>query len=81
MEKYSPFPSGVRNLFKRQGGKCTICGETFTTFDVGEWEMDHVIPRSVGGSGSYSNLQLVHKACHIHKTRMDPKASTTKKQS
>lgn len=39
--------------------------------DSWNWEVDHKVPRSVGGSNSYDNLQLVHKACHIEKTRKD----------
>jgi len=75
MSKYSPFPSGTRYLLKMQRGKCTLCGEIFTMQDSLNWEIDHKIPRSAGGpnsySNSYSNLQLVHKSCHIKKTRKD----------
>lgn len=75
MAKYSPFSSSIRYLFKVQQGKCTLCGGTFTMLDTADWEIDHIIPRSEGGSGSYSNLQLVHKTCHIQKTRSDNCAS------
>lgn len=71
MAKYSPFPSSIRYLFKAQRGKCTLCGETFTTADADDWEIDHIIPRSEGGPNTYSNLQLVHKTCHLQKTRSD----------
>lgn len=71
MSKYSPFPSGIRYQLKVQRGKCPLCGEIFTMQDSSNWEMDHKVPRSAGGSNSYDNLQLVHKACHIEKTRKD----------
>ena len=71
MSKYSPFPSGTRYLLKVQRGKCSFCGEKFTMQDSLNWEIDHTVPRSAGGPNSYSNLQLLHKACHINKTRKD----------
>jgi len=39
--------------------------------DAVDWEIDHKVPRNEGGPNSYSNLQLVHKMCHIKKTRKD----------
>jgi len=71
MEKYSPLPSGHRYLVGRQRGKCPLCGGTFTMFDVGSWELDHVVPKGDGGKDSYSNLQFIHKSCHIRKTRVE----------
>lgn len=71
MDKYSPFSSGTRYLLKVQRGKCTLCGEKFVMQDAVDWEIDHKVPRNEGGPNSYSNLQLVHKMCHIKKTRKD----------
>lgn len=71
MVKYSPFSSGIRYLLRMQRGKCTLCGEKFVMQDSENWEIDHQVPRSVGGKNTYENLQLVHKACHIAKTRRD----------
>jgi RNA-directed DNA polymerase len=34
-------------------------------------EVDHIIPRYKGGRDIYLNLQLLHKHCHIAKTRID----------
>lgn len=73
MDKYSPFPSGTRYLLKVQRGKCTLCGEKFCIQDSVDWEIDHKVPRNEGGSNTYSNLQLVHKMCHINKTVEDQK--------
>jgi len=71
MSKYSPFSSGIRVLLRTQRGKCTFCGAPFTMADSENWEIDHVVPRSVGGKDSYDNLQLLHKSCHIEKSRVD----------
>ena len=34
-------------------------------------EVDHIQPRALGGKDTYANLQLLHKYCHIQKTRTD----------
>jgi RNA-directed DNA polymerase len=34
-------------------------------------EIDHIIPRSLGGPDWYSNLQLLHQHCHDAKTAKD----------
>ena len=36
-------------------------------------EIDHIIPKSQGGIDSYTNLQLLHKTCHLNKTKVDMK--------
>jgi|AntDeeMinimDraft_5_1070356.scaffolds.fasta_scaffold32083_1 RNA-directed DNA polymerase len=32
-------------------------------------EIDHKIPKSRGGKDEYDNLQVLHKICHVNKTR------------
>jgi len=59
----------VINLLKRQEGKCRYCGLTFKDGD--KWEVDHILPTSLGGKDWYSNLQLLHKHCHDQKTARD----------
>jgi 5-methylcytosine-specific restriction endonuclease McrA len=34
-------------------------------------EVDHIQPKALGGKDTYVNLQLLHKHCHIEKTRID----------
>lgn len=58
-----------QKLLKNQKGYCPICNEKFKTGDL--WEVDHIIPRSLGGKSRYDNLQLVHAHCHDTKTRTD----------
>lgn len=58
-----------RKLIKRQNGYCTWCKTLFTEDSF--VEVDHIIPRSLRGKDEYKNLQLLHKHCHIEKSRID----------
>ena len=53
-------------LFANQRGKCPHCKGTITQEDIQgqETHVHHVIPRSEGGTDSYSNLRLLHTECH-----------------
>ncbi len=62
-------PKRVAILLKKQKGKCNYCGQFFNENDL--MEIDHVIPKSLGGKDEYKNLQLLHKHCHDHKTARD----------
>jgi RNA-directed DNA polymerase len=42
-------------------------------------EVDHILPKSQGGNGDYSNLQLLHRHCHDNKTATDLKRSALSK--
>lgn len=57
----------VARLLRQQKGKCAWCGLRFKHDD--EMEADHRIPKSVGGSNGYGNLQLLHGHCHDEKHR------------
>lgn len=71
--KYSPYSTRITKLLKKQNQKCTWCKKSFTPFDSYNWEVDHIVPKTKGGKDSYSNLQLLHKQCHIEKTNVDLK--------
>ena len=58
-----------RKLIKFQKGFCPYCKTPFLINSV--VEVSHNIPSSKGGKDVYSNLQLLHKHCHILKTRED----------
>lgn len=66
MEKYSGFGHSLSKLIKGQYGLCAICKEPFTPMDA--IEIDHIVPRSKRGSDKYSNLQALHKHCHVQKS-------------
>jgi RNA-directed DNA polymerase len=56
-------------LLKQQGGKCTYCRLNFMDGDL--LEIDHKIPKSLGGKDSLNNYQLLHRHCHDKKTAND----------
>ena len=67
--QYTGTPTRVAILLKKQKGKCNHCGMYFTDTDL--VEVDHIIPKSLGGKEEYKNLQLLHKHCHDSKTASD----------
>jgi RNA-directed DNA polymerase len=56
-------------LLKRQSGKCAHCRLNFMDGDL--LEIDHKIPKSLGGKDSLINKQLLHRHCHDKKTAND----------
>jgi RNA-directed DNA polymerase len=71
MGSYPETPKRVAELLKRQKGKCSWCKLHFKDGDV--MEIDHIEPKSKGGSNRKVNLQLLHGHCHDEKTREDAK--------
>ena len=69
MGKHPEVPTGEATLLKIQKGKCTYCGLHFREEDVRE--VDHILPRSLGGQNEYKNLQMLHRHCHDKKTAED----------
>jgi RNA-directed DNA polymerase len=58
--------SRTGSLLKQQQGRCAFCGLCFREDDV--MELDHIIPRHLGGQEGMINLQLLHRHCHDQKT-------------
>ncbi len=67
--KYPETPKRLALLLKRQKGKCKLCGLHFREDDL--IEIDHIIPKAVGGKDKYDNLQALHRHCHDVKTKDD----------
>ena len=67
--RHPELPARVSFLLKSQKNKCNHCGLTFRNGDV--WEVDHIIPQSLGGTNWHNNLQLLHRHCHDTKTGLD----------
>ena len=67
--KYVGIPSNIATLMKKQKGKCSHCGLYFKDGDI--QEIDHIIPKKLGGKNSYNNLQLLHRHCHHVKSASD----------
>ena len=64
--------SGFRSsLLKEQQGKCVFCGMYLKDTDISTMEIDHIIPKSLGGKDAKKNLQLLHGHCHDKKTSSD----------
>ena len=69
MGKHPEVSTGTATLLKKQKGKCTQCGLYFREEDV--LEVDHIIPKTLGGKDQYNNLQILHRYCHDQKTTVD----------
>lgn len=62
--------TAIRELHRKQGGKCALCGESV---DIREAEVDHIIPFCYGGGNERGNIQLAHGVCNRSKgAQVDP---------
>ncbi|UZQ52640.1 reverse transcriptase domain-containing protein [Clostridium kluyveri] len=52
-----------RKLAKKSKYKCRICNQPL----VGEesLQINHIVPRLIGGNDKYDNLELLHTSCHM----------------
>ena len=55
-------------LLEETAGACVYCGHPLT---VETMETDHIVPRSKGGSGDYSNKVCACGACNARKADQD----------
>jgi 5-methylcytosine-specific restriction endonuclease McrA len=69
--KHSGLTQRQQYLFKKQNGKCNWCNGQFTIDDLNRMEIDHIKPKSLGGTNDWSNLQILHRHCHDSKTAQD----------
>jgi RNA-directed DNA polymerase len=70
MGKHPEVSTRMATLLRKQKGKCNHCGLNFKDGDL--LEIDHIIPKSLGGSEwKYENLQVLHRHCHDDKTAHD----------
>ncbi len=52
-------------VLKRSGGRCKLCGVSHEEVRL---DVDHIVPRSKGGSNDESNLQVLCRTCNSQKT-------------
>lgn len=52
----------VSSVFRRDNGKCVLCSAS--NDGRTRFEVDHIIPVSLGGTGDLNNLRLLCLACH-----------------
>ena len=74
---YHGFPrQGValtrRNVYARDGNACQYCGKRLATRQL---TIDHVIPRSRGGTESWSNLATACMPCNTRKGGRTPQSA------
>ena len=65
---YREMPLTRRNLFQRDGYRCQYCGCTGQALSV-----DHVLPRSRGGSDSWDNVTTACLPCNVRKGNRTPR--------
>ena len=56
-------------VLRKQQGKCAWCGYYFKDADL--IEIDHFLPKRLGGKDTLENLQALHRHCHDRKTAGD----------
>lgn len=61
-------PKEMAEIFAERGGRCANCGNKIRARD---WELDHLIPLSLGGTNDRTNLQILCDICHGAKTCTD----------
>jgi len=69
LEKHPLTRTRVGKLLKIQKGKCARCGLYMREGD--KLEVDHIIPRRLGGDNMLQNAQLLHRHCHDRKSAQD----------
>lgn len=60
----------VSTIWEAANGKCNKCGADCRVISIGG-SVDHIIPRSRGGTSDISNLQLLCNPCHKAKSRKE----------
>jgi 5-methylcytosine-specific restriction endonuclease McrA len=64
-----PVPTDVRyRVLAAANGRCALCGATSKERRI---EVDHIVPRSLGGSNHISNLQALCDECNRGKSNRD----------
>jgi len=62
LRTHSMFNGMLGKLLQKQKGKCRWCELLFQDGDI--VEIDHIIPRSLGGGEELSNKFVLHRHCH-----------------
>lgn len=69
--------SRLATVLRWQKGRCGFCGLAFKPDDL--IELDHLIPRVLGGRDVVTNLQALHRHCHDQKTAGDGSRAARRK--
>jgi len=57
-------------IFARDGHRCQYCGRRFAP---GQLSLDHVIPRSLGGTSTWENMVCACSRCNVRKGGKTPR--------
>ncbi len=67
-EEYPPdWQSRRQKVLRRDGFICEECGVRSTRVDDVRFDVDHIVPKSDGGSHALKNLQTLCLSCHANK--------------
>jgi len=66
-----PVPNTVRYDILKRDRKCMLCGASPETDNEVRLHVDHIVPRSKGGSNDFSNLQTLCMECNLGKSNRD----------
>ncbi|MEW6250086.1 MAG: HNH endonuclease [Planctomycetota bacterium] len=64
-----------RNLFARDQNRCQYCGKRYPTSEL---SLDHIIPRSRGGTNSWENIVCACIRCNVKKGGRTPAEASMK---
>jgi 5-methylcytosine-specific restriction endonuclease McrA len=56
-------------IFQLLDAECNNCGSK----DYSRMQVDHIVPKSLGGSNSVNNIQILCSTCHREKTTEEAK--------
>ena len=59
-----------RNIFARDKNRCQYCGKKQPTSEL---SLDHIIPRSMGGNSTWTNIVCACTKCNVKKGGRTPK--------
>src|SRR6516165_7811058 len=65
-----PLRFNRRNIFARDNNQCQYCGKKYPTSEL---SLDHVMPRSQGGSSTWENIVCACVGCNVKKGGRTPK--------
>lgn len=61
------------SLLERQNHECNECGAPVSLGSYSNSDVDHIIPRKLGGKAAMGNLQVICVPCHRTKTGLEHK--------
>src|SRR5438067_4718737 len=62
-----------RNIFARDNNQCQYCGKKYPTSEL---SLDHVVPRSQGGTSTWENIVCACVGCNVKKGGRTPREAS-----